>query len=287
MAAMTTPPDRSPPNCRICGGTTTAAGRDALECQQCESVIVRVVPTADELTAFYAKYNDSYSGGGGSGGRNQIRYAEAYLRLVRRFTTGGSILDVGCANNPFVNLATRGGFRASAADFTRPSHLSPEVTFRFGHLNDDSWVTDEDTYDSVTAWAVIEHVRDPALAFQTLGALTKPGGRVFMTTPEAGTTLTRWAAGGTPWFYPPEHLHLLSPGAVERLADPHGLELTKWGHFELTPLRWLARYGIGVFETASGALLRGLSPARWRERRRTRRQRFVGIAYYVLRKRGG
>jgi hypothetical protein len=286
MADMTTPTDRSPPAYRICGGTAIADARDALECRECGSVMVRIVPSAEELTAFYATYNDTYSGGGGSGGRNQIRYAEAYLGLVRRFTTGGSILDVGCANNPFVNLAAQRGFRVAAADFTRPPHLSADVTFRFGHLNDRGWVAEADAYDTVTAWAVIEHARDPALACEVLAALTKPGGHVFMTTPEVGTVLTRWAAGGTPWFYPPEHLHLLSPRAIERLAGRHGLELVRWGHFELSPLRWLARYGIGGLEALSGAVRRSLTPARWLGYRRTRRQRFVGIAYYVLRKRG-
>lgn len=271
--------------CRICGGVAHADHRGALECAACESVIVRQVPTADELSAFYATYNDTYSGGGASGGRNQVRYAEAYLRLVRRFTTSGSLIDVGCANNPFVNLAAQRGFRASAADFTKPPQLSAEVTFRVGHLNDDGWLANGDSYDSVTAWAVIEHVLDPSLAFSVLSRLTKPGGHVFMTTPEIGTMFTRWTAGSTSWFYPPEHLHLLSPKAVTQLGEHHGLQLAEWGHFELTAPRWLARYGIGLGEAVAGAVVRGVAPARWRTLRQTRRQRFVGIAHYVLRKR--
>lgn len=274
-----------PAICRICGGVAHADGRGALECTACESVIVSQVPTAEELSAFYARYNETYSGGGGSGGRNQVRYAEAYLRLVQRFTTAGSLIDVGCANNPFVNLAAQQGFRATAADFTRPPHLAADVGFRIGHLNDDAWVADGEPYDTVTAWAVIEHVRDPSLAFSVLGRLTKPGGHVFMTTPEVGTMLTRWSAGSTSWFYPPEHLHLLSPQAIARLGDSHGLELVEWGHFELTAARWLARYGIGLGETVAGAVIRGVAPSRWRTSRQTRRQRFVGIAHYVLRNR--
>jgi hypothetical protein len=50
MADMTTPTDRSPPACRICGGTAIADARDALECRECGSVMVRIVPSAEELT---------------------------------------------------------------------------------------------------------------------------------------------------------------------------------------------------------------------------------------------
>lgn len=271
--------------CRICSAGSTADDRGALECSRCRSVIVENVPTQQVLDAFYANYNDRYSGGGSSHGDNQVRYANAYLKLVKRFSGQGTLIDIGCANNPFPNLAYQHGFKTTAADFSKPPALDPHVEFRLGHLNSRSLLADATPFDIVTAWAVIEHVADPELAFQVLSGLVREGGTVFLTTPEIGTWLTHSAPGRTGWFYPPEHLHLLSPTAIKILSDRHDLELIEWGHFELNPVRWLARYGIGFAETVVGTILRKLAPLRWHTLRQARRQKFVGIAYYVLRRR--
>jgi hypothetical protein len=275
--------DSSAQPCRICNGPTLPSdSRGGIECQACGCLMVSEIPSEQELSDYYNSYNASYTGGGRSGGDNQQRYAEKYLELVTRRHRQGDLIDIGCANNPFPNVASRCGFRVTAADYRKPDHLDSAVDFRHGHLGSTSLLMPGDSFDVVTAWAVAEHVTDPMLAFRILAGLMKPGGCVHLTTPEHGTWITDAALGKTRWFYPPEHLHLLTPRAVAILAEKNGLRLVEWRHFELNLPRWLARYGIGLAEALPGWLLETLSASRWDEMRKSRQSRFTGIAYYRI-----
>ena len=273
--------------CRICGGAISQKdSRGGLECDTCKSLIVEQVPHDDTLAAYYRNYNDAYSGGGSSAGRNQLRYAWQYLRRVKRHTLGGELLDMGCANNPFPNVAARNGFKVTAMDYAKPAGLDTAVTFQQGHFNSRDLLSDDRTFDVVTGWAVIEHVADPDLAFRILARLVREDGWLHLTTPEYGTWLTAFSPGRTKWFYPPEHLHLLSPEAMRVLAKRHGFRLIKWDHFEIAAWRWLARYGIGLTEALAGMVLRTVSRNAWRAGREVKYSHFAGIAYYVFQRLG-
>jgi|GEM_PF-2087242 len=268
--------------CRICNSNTTQPKENMLECVECGSTTVKVLPSIEELSTFYHKFNESYTGGGSSGGKNQVRYAREYISLLKRYICKGSLIDLGCANSPFPNLASQLGLAVTAVDYVKPVDLSEKVKFTIGSLNSEDLGNDGKKYDTVTAWAVIEHVRDPDFAFRVMARLMSDKGKIFLTTPEAGSFLTRHTAGFTPWFYPPEHIHLISPAGIQILAQRNGLRLVEWRHFEITKVRWLARYGIGLAETLSGMICRWLSNRSWANRRITKRSRFNGIALYVL-----
>lgn len=243
-----------------------------------------VLPSMSDLAEFYARYNDTYTGGGVSEGRNLQRYAQRYLQLVRRYCETGSLIDVGSSNNPFPNVAARHGFRTTMLDFERPRSLADGIEYVQGSLNADlPAALSLQQFDVVTCWAVMEHVPDTQAAAARLASLVKPGGYLVMSTPEAGTALTRHSAGRSPWFYPPEHLTLISPKAFTRVFQPLGLKAITWGRLELSTLRFAARYGVGLAEACAGAALKGLAPAAWHRLRVERKQRFQGVTYFVFR----
>jgi cyclopropane fatty-acyl-phospholipid synthase-like methyltransferase len=267
--------------CRLCHGPIGRHdSRGGIECLKCGSLVVEEVPSMETLSEFYADFNSRYTGGGSSGGKNQIRYAKRYLQLIRKHSHRGKLLDMGCANNPLPNVANSQGFEVTAMDYSRPDDLDPGVRFTHGHLNSPELLQSAEKFDVVTSWAVIEHVADPDLAFAIFARLLEKGGQLHLTTPEYGTYLTRSSAGKTRWFYPPEHLHLISPKAMQIVANRHGLELVEWRHFEISPLRWLARYGIGMAETLIGWPMKKFLHRTWEKRKQTDTTRYIGIAYY-------
>jgi len=245
------------------------------------------VPSARELSDFYATYNDTYSGGGASGGANLARYARRYLELVREHAGTGRLIDVGSSNSPFPDVAASVGFDTTVMDFTRPAGLSERVDFVAGNINEGRiFEGGQDAFDVVTCWAVMEHLPDPRRSAGVLAGLCRPGGILLLSTPEIGTLLTRWSLGRSPWFYPPEHLCLVSPQALGRIFEPLGCDLLQHSRLELTRLRYLARYGIGVAEAAVGWPVKRLAPHLWEQLRDSRRHAFQGVSCFVLRKRG-
>lgn len=274
--------------CRLCGHLAEPQSWGGAECPSCESVSVVTLPSPAELAIYYAAYVDRYTGGGRSGGANMRRYADRYAALVERFVEKRRalrILDVGTSNNPFPNLMSTRGHQVTVLDYVKPHGLANPIEFIAGHLGDAaSFAQLAGRFDVVTCWAVMEHVPDPHRSAAQLAAATRPAGHVLISSPEHGTALTRHALGRSGWFFPPEHLHLISPVAMDRLFTAQGLIPLAWGRLELSWPRWTARYGIGAAEALAGLAVKALAPGRWCEARRTRRHRYQGIDWFAYRR---
>lgn len=79
--------------------------------------------------------------------------------------------------------------------------------------------------DVISCWDVIEHVDDPAAALRAMAAHLKPGGWLFLSTPDAGSLVAR--ALGRRWHYldPLQHINLFSRANLSRLIAAAGLEV--------------------------------------------------------------
>ncbi len=271
--------------CRLCGQPVQPRPWHGGECGACGSVSMPVLPSAAEISAFYATYNQSYTGGGASAGRNLQRYASRYLQIVQRHRQSGRLIDVGSSNNPFPNHAARAGFEVTMMDFVRPPSLDPAVRYIEGNMNDEGALdAGRAAFDVVTSWAVMEHVPDPRRSAAILAGLCKPRGLLVVSTPEIGTALTSLAIGRSPWFYPPEHLNLISPRAFEKLFAPLGCVMQHWGRLELSWPRFAARYGIGLMGAVVGGAAKTVAPGWWQAQRDLRKQAFQGVTYFIFQK---
>lgn len=274
-------PASSAPRCRLCGAPLQPRAWGGAECVDCGSVNVTELPTREQLAAFYGRYAQQYTGGGRSEGRNLARYAGRYLARVLQTAPARRLIDVGSARSPFPALAARAGFEVTVMDLARPPDLPEGIAFVEGSLDDDTPpACGTGRFDVVCAWAVMEHLPRPLVGAKTLAALCAPGARLHLSLPEMGSFITDHAIGRSPWFYPPEHLHLPSVAAVTRAFEAAGLRLVRAGRLELNPWRHALRYGAGYLEAALGLLVQSASPTAWERLRDTRRQLYAGIACF-------
>jgi len=275
--------------CRICGHMGEVRPWGGIQCAECHSISAAHLPSASELAEFYSAFSGNYHGGGRARGAaaRQVRYAQAYLRLIRTFCGGGAVLDVGSANNPLPNLLAGAGYDVAMTDFVRPDHLDDRVQFIGANLGDPTdcrTVLGEARYDLVSSFAVIEHVRDPREWAIMLGSLVRPRGHLILTTPEIGRFADRNALGRSRWFCPPEHLHLISREGMRMLFESAECALVLAGRLELNAVRWGARYGYVALAGLLGAGVRAVAPKVWRRARDQRVARGQGIASFVFRK---
>lgn len=272
--------------CRVCGESLLMRSWNGGECDRCGCVSVDAVPTEEELDTYYqTTFKEKYTGGGRSGGRNLIRYARRYLQIIQPYVRRGKLIDVGSSKSPFPNLAAQAGFDVTVMDYSKPEGLNAQIHFAIGNLNDPDVLSHHrDAYDVVTSWAVLEHVQNPRLATEILAGMCRPGGLLFLSTPEIGTFITNNAIGRSGWFKPPMHLHLLSPSGLKRLFQQFNCRLIRWGRLELNPVRYAARYGLGLCEALAGWPLRLCGRSKWQILRDTKKQRFRGIAFYILKR---
>ena len=160
------------------------------------------------------------------------------LSWFSRFGTGREVLDVGCGLGQFVEVANRSGWIAEglerskgAVNFARRQGLAVrELDFLSGEIEPNS-------FDLVTLFEVIEHVPNPAEFLHRAGEVVRPGGLVYLTTPNFAS-LDRFLLGKDWKIIHPEHLTYFTPRTLRDLVRKTGCFETL--HFETRNLSMAA-----------------------------------------------
>jgi 2-polyprenyl-3-methyl-5-hydroxy-6-metoxy-1,4-benzoquinol methylase len=89
-------------------------------------------------------------------------------------------------------------------------------------------------WDAITLWDVIEHVPDPRGALERIRDLLAPGGRLYLSTPDAGSAVARLL--GKRWHYldPVQHIVLFDRENLTTLLERTGFRVTaarSFGHY--------------------------------------------------------
>jgi 2-polyprenyl-3-methyl-5-hydroxy-6-metoxy-1,4-benzoquinol methylase len=223
-------------DCQICGQAqrTAFARHDAIalyRCTACGFVAMDPLPGADMLAALYS---DTYAGASESYFTKisrKLRRSRGRIRHIRRFladraTHGRRFLDVGCNGGFMVEAAREAGFDATGlepdgAAIAWAKRHYPANTYVHGLLG--AVALPDQGFDAVYCSEVIEHAPDSNGFVAALAAALKPGGVLYLTTPDIDhwrrpRDLARWDA-----FCPPAHCVYFNPRNLTLLLQRHGL----------------------------------------------------------------
>ena len=172
----------------------------------------------------------------------------------------GRLLDVGCSDGRFLEEARRRGIDAEGIDI---SATAVESARERGLPASRARIDDHAPgyrYACITAFDVLEHVRDPRGFLRSIDRLLAPAGMFALATPDTSSVFRRLM--GRRWYFyiPEEHLHLFSPRSVRVLLSSENFEIvqrqrtTKPLTFAYS-LTQLAEYNPGIYR-----VLRSASP---------------------------
>jgi 2-polyprenyl-3-methyl-5-hydroxy-6-metoxy-1,4-benzoquinol methylase len=153
---------------------------------------------------------------------NDLKYATFEYRLNKvleafnsqnHSKTSPKILDVGCSNGRFIEVAMRNGIEAWGLELseTAIAAAAPVTRARIYHgdANNIESLAME-TFDIITAFDLIEHLFDPFSFLNNLRKIISKNGRIVLTTPDA-SSLPRVLMGKSwPMLQPFQHTILLS-----------------------------------------------------------------------------
>jgi SAM-dependent methyltransferase len=183
------------------------------------------------------------------------------LEVARYRPPPGRLLDIGCGPGLLLEEAAALGWKASGVE---PSIWAVEEGHRRGleiqRGTSDNVDLESGSFDVIVANDVIEHVPDPPGFGRRLFELLKPGGVVYLCTPDVSSvvarTLRRWW-----WSVLPGHLFYFSPETLARVLQAAGLRVLKVGrHPKTFSLDYYAGRFIGYNETVGRALRTATKP---------------------------
>lgn len=131
-----------------------------------------------------------------------VRSYEAVLERFARYRRSRRIVDIGCGAGGFIAVAARHGWEAmgtEAAPGAGELARAAGATVLIGERALDA--IEDASADVVTLWEVVEHVDDPVGLLAGSRRILRPGGLVYLTTPNFGSLQRRLLGRRWPRFH--------------------------------------------------------------------------------------
>lgn len=184
---------------------------------------------------FYEQLYDPATDGGGD--RDYRSWSDDYQYAYERIVPGERLLDVGCGFGYFLRRAAERaevvGIDGNKFAQAHCERLGLDV--RLGYSSDYRDVF-AGSFDTVTAFQILEHIYDVRGFLEDLTAMVKPGGRLIIAVPNNEPYLRRFDPYNT-WNCPPHHVGLWNRGSLTRAAALIGLEPVEHDYCEVSG-RW-------------------------------------------------
>ncbi len=182
-----------------------------VRCRSCGVVFPQRIPTARELSEFYATY--AYSADPWISPITVKRY-HALLDTFEPYRKTGRILDTGCGAGHFLAVARERGWEVYGNEFSPAAvHIceAKGIAMVHGALDNPERVPDGFSalaggFDVVTSFEVLEHVNTPLGDLRILHRLLRDGGLLYITTPNFNALARLWLGVKYNVLNYPEHL---------------------------------------------------------------------------------
>jgi SAM-dependent methyltransferase len=218
-------------------------------CPECGLAFRGDFPTRAQLDEIYSLAYSSESIVGGATNQESGDYAlQAYLRHLCRtvLRPGIRVLDFGAATGSLVRLLRDDAGHCDGFEFSPAARRYCAQEHGIGLLGELGEIP-HDSYDLITMIEVIEHLTDLPATLHCLHAALRPGGKLFLTTPNRKGWRARLEGGNWREARKKFHLFLFDEGSLRHHLRAAGFDLIEQIRFSPIPksgrLTWLVGRG--------------------------------------------
>jgi len=202
-------------------------GWDFVRCAACGMVSLDPLPSAADIAAHHERsHRDGIYAAFAAAEDARRAVARRRLALLRPLAPPGPWLDVGCSTGAFVAAAVAAGLAAEGVELASAAVVEARARGLTVHHAPIEDFAPGRRWAMVTAFDVVEHLRDPLGFVRRAAGWLEPDGLLALTLPDAASPTARLM--GRHWFYyaPPDHVHYFTPPTARRLLETAGLRAT-------------------------------------------------------------
>lgn len=173
-------------------------------------------------------------------------------RYLSRPRKGGSkqVLDIGCGNGNWLEVAREAGWQVAGVD---PDPISGQLARERGievRQSIADWLETANSFDFITMSHVIEHVHDPLQLLRNSFTLLRPGGGLFIDTPNIDALGHRLYGRDWRGLEPPRHLTIFNRASLSDAVAQAGFR----------HIRYRRRFPFADLSARSRRMAAGLDP---------------------------
>lgn len=225
--------------CNLCGNISynhlfDHDGYKIIRCLKCGLATVSPLPDDEQVSELYEE--DYFQTG--SEERGYSDYIKNYITkpfIQKRYNTlvglrgGGKLLDVGCAHGFFLKACEHefDCFGVESSKFSSEyGRKKLNLNITTARLEAASFAPE--SFDIITCWSIVDHLKDPVAFFQSIYKLLKKGGVFAFNI--ANVDSLRFHLNKQNWkpIRPPEHLYYYSISNTNKLLSNTNFDLIKF-----------------------------------------------------------
>jgi methionine biosynthesis protein MetW len=211
-----------------------------VRCARCGLIYTNPRPTRQSITKLYKQYYDSNGGKREKilSFKNFIRSNLILRRLWHSFTgeylsiiltkARGKVLDIGCGSGNLLKDLQRRNCEVYGVEINpRDVTICKKKGFNVfcGNLRDAQFQTN--FFDVIILWHVLEHLDSPKEILQEAFRILRPGGKIFIYTPNAESYLSRLFGKYWIGWHVPFHFYHFTERAIEKLVQLTNFRINK------------------------------------------------------------
>jgi len=242
----------------------TSGKEMVVKCTGCGHVYLNPRPAPEMLEAVWANHPISVAD---PVSPEMIVSAQGDMDCIQRFKKSGKLLEIGCGYGALLAEAKKRGFEVWGWEIN--PNKCEFIKKRFGIENISSKPLTElgfadGTFDVVAMMDVIEHIADVRGLLREVNRLLKPGGLLYMNTPDYHGIRSRATRSKWRYLYSFSHFHFFYYETLKKLLESEGFviqaRLLKRSSSRLSRvLKWLLQW-INVYDELCVAALKTSSP---------------------------
>jgi len=197
-------------------------------CKSCGFKFTNPIPSEESIGKYYQSENYISHSDTNKGIINKLYHLvrkqslKSKLNLVNKNSTKkGTVLDIGCGTGYFLQACKEDGWKIEGMEPDSTARALAEKNTGQTIFQDLFSVKEENKYDVITLWHVLEHVHKLNESIQHIHKLLKENGRLIIAVPnhlsyDSTTYGEFWAA-----YDVPRHLYHFSPKDMDNLLNKH------------------------------------------------------------------